>query len=301
MGNSLGFTRPKLQTIRVHTRLSQCDRVSGGFGLHVWGLAVTAETTWEAPLQPDGEDWYGLYFDVQMASEFESSRPEQKDNIILGLILHRGDDKQVSSEIFDSQVVQSQGSLWIGHSGGPSVVSPDPGHIPCGDLQTSGARGHWLKKNLIAWRAAVHVPNGTTFWLSSSMSGSLQDGGIYEGVTGADEVYELSPVDDGVVDGGSRDPDAAQVSQDHPFLQGCALLKVPSSTNPTVLCSNQVAISMRAPDGTTLDCTGVQIAPLLDELFTYTGPLGCFLGPDDQTVSLALWAPTAQHVDVLIY
>jgi len=28
---------------------------------------------------------------------------------------------------------------------------------------------------------------------------------------------------------------------------------------------------------------------------------GCFLGPDDQTVSLALWAPTAQHVDVLIY
>ena len=62
-----------------------------------------------------------------------------------------------------------------------------------------------------------------------------------------------------------------------------------------------VSQTVRALAGDTLDCSGVQIGALIDELFTYSGPLGCQvlaggLGDIVQGVpgvSLALWAPTA--------
>lgn len=44
---------------------------------------------------------------------------------------------------------------------------------------------------------------------------------------------------------------------------------------------------------------GVQVAGVLDCLFTYDGPLGCHITP--QGVACHLWAPTAQSVDLVVY
>lgn len=43
----------------------------------------------------------------------------------------------------------------------------------------------------------------------------------------------------------------------------------------------------------------MQLAGVLDSLFTYDGPLGCHITP--QGVSCHLWAPTAQSVDLVVY
>ncbi|KAK2402526.1 putative UDP-N-acetylglucosamine--peptide N-acetylglucosaminyltransferase SPINDLY [Trifolium repens] len=47
------------------------------------------------------------------------------------------------------------------------------------------------------------------------------------------------------------------------------------------------------------NCTGLQLPGLLDELFSYNGPLGALFS--EEAVSLYLWAPTAQSVCAYIY
>lgn len=45
-------------------------------------------------------------------------------------------------------------------------------------------------------------------------------------------------------------------------------------------------------DGRCCNATGLQLPGVLDELFTYTGPLGAVFS--EEAISLYLWAPTAQ-------
>lgn len=51
-------------------------------------------------------------------------------------------------------------------------------------------------------------------------------------------------------------------------------------------------------DGRCASATGLQLPGILDELFSYTGPLGAVF--DTEAVSLYLWAPTAQVCSILL-
>lgn len=50
--------------------------------------------------------------------------------------------------------------------------------------------------------------------------------------------------------------------------------------------------SLYSADGKCSDATGLQLPCILDDLFSYDGPLGAVFS--EETVSLYLWAPTAQ-------
>ncbi|RZB88112.1 Pullulanase 1, chloroplastic isoform B [Glycine soja] len=52
-------------------------------------------------------------------------------------------------------------------------------------------------------------------------------------------------------------------------------------------------------DGECMNCTGLQLPGVLDDLFSYSGPLGALFS--EEAVSLYLWAPTAQAVHAYIY
>ncbi|VAI70925.1 unnamed protein product [Triticum turgidum subsp. durum] len=54
-----------------------------------------------------------------------------------------------------------------------------------------------------------------------------------------------------------------------------------------------------AADGKHVDVTGLQLPGVLDDIFAYTGPLGAVFRED--SVSLHLWAPTAQDVSVCFF
>ena len=43
-------------------------------------------------------------------------------------------------------------------------------------------------------------------------------------------------------------------------------------------------------------CPGLQLPGVLDELFTYSGPLGATI--TDSATNVIVWSPTAQHVSV---
>ncbi|KAK1370643.1 hypothetical protein POM88_036735 [Heracleum sosnowskyi] len=51
--------------------------------------------------------------------------------------------------------------------------------------------------------------------------------------------------------------------------------------------------------GTLISATGLQLPGVIDELFSYTGPLGAVFS--DEAITFYLWAPTAQSVHALIY
>lgn len=51
-------------------------------------------------------------------------------------------------------------------------------------------------------------------------------------------------------------------------------------------------------DGECMNCTGLQLPGVLDDLFSYSGPLGALFS--EEAVSLYLWAPTAQVYFLLL-
>eukprot|EP00930_Biecheleria_cincta_P056506 TRINITY_DN42611_c0_g1_i1.p1 TRINITY_DN42611_c0_g1~~TRINITY_DN42611_c0_g1_i1.p1 ORF type:complete len:1074 (-),score=162.21 TRINITY_DN42611_c0_g1_i1:240-3422(-) len=309
------------EILTVHARLGALERqTQGSFGLHIWGSAITEETAWDNPLTACDEDWFGLTFQVRLSRDV----PKEASSPALGLLLHKGEDKRIQVELSPSQVPEVGSSIWIG-LGEMLTREPDVAEVPVGDLSTNGARGHWLSTQFIAWRAASIAPQGSRFLLHASASACSVDatratdcGGYVKADTetalGAERgTFSLQDAGaSGVSGDGPEGPWELTLAQSdltpalataHPYLKGCALLSVPQEVDARDLCRRQLALSMLGPDGKSLDCTGIQLGPLLDDVFGYSGPLGCHPQHGDKTlgVELMLWAPTAISVHVCLF
>ena len=91
------------------------------------------------------------------------------------------------------------------------------------------------------------------------------------------------------------------VTAKFPHLTGYLALKLPEEKLNSVpaLLKSQLAVQVTTADGAMLDATGVQLPGVLDELYTYDGPLGVTW--EDGTPTLRLWAPTAKRVHLLLF
>ena len=118
-------------------------------------------------------------------------------------------------------------------------------------------------------------------------------------------------VDAEAVTGGSvatltRDPKGlpADVLAAHPELKDAVALRTDKRTAalmPEIL-TGQVAVGMYDATGVLLDATGVQIAIALDEMYSGAARKRSYgVGFPKGGVSFALWAPTAQDVDLLTW
>ncbi|MEJ2533950.1 MAG: pullulanase-type alpha-1,6-glucosidase [Gammaproteobacteria bacterium] len=101
-------------------------------------------------------------------------------------------------------------------------------------------------------------------------------------------------------DGGSL---PVSLAERFPHLAGQPVLRIdapaPDGDELRHWLRGQVAVSVVDADGQSVLRTGVQIGGVLDDLFTYEGPLGAGFGND--RVTLRLWAPTARSVDLLLF
>lgn len=92
------------------------------------------------------------------------------------------------------------------------------------------------------------------------------------------------------------------VTSKFPYLAGCTALRVTlgSGGAPPAeqLLAAQLAVAVSDAGGQALDATGLQLAGVLDDLYCYDGPLGASIG---DSVDVALWAPTAQDVTLLVW
>ncbi|XP_048231440.1 pullulanase 1, chloroplastic isoform X2 [Ricinus communis] len=84
-----------------------------------------------------------------------------------------------------------------------------------------------------------------------------------------------------------------------PHIRDYRAFKAPPTLDAKSLLKCQLAVASYEADGKCRSATGLQLPGILDELYSYDGPLGAHYSKN--AVSLHLWAPTAQAVLVYIY
>ncbi|MCH88824.1 pullulanase 1 chloroplastic-like, partial [Trifolium medium] len=75
--------------------------------------------------------------------------------------------------------------------------------------------------------------------------------------------------------------------------RGYRAFNVPPGSDVKSLLKSLLAVIIYDSDEKCRNCTGLQLPGVLDELFSYNGPLGALFS--EEAVSLYLWAPTAQE------
>ncbi|KAI3748562.1 hypothetical protein L6452_11718 [Arctium lappa] len=149
----------------------------------------------------------------------------------------------------------------------------------------SYSRAYWVSRSIIAWN--VDAVGGSCYLYSSS-SAALT---IAEtGVEGYDLNIELERYD-------QRLPE--NVRDKFPHIRDYKAFKVPTALDPKTILKDQLAVAFFDASGQCISVTGLQLPGVIDDLFSYTGPLGAIFS--NEAVSLFLWAPTAQEVRALIY
>ncbi|XP_030930218.1 pullulanase 1, chloroplastic isoform X2 [Quercus lobata] len=147
------------------------------------------------------------------------------------------------------------------------------------------SRAYWVSKSIIAWN--VDVGDGSCFLFASKTAAlSIVD----DGVEGKDMQIKLEEDSCGLPE---------NVIRKFPHIQDYRAYKVPSTLDAKTLLKCQLAVATFNSVGKCINVTGLQLPGVLDELFSYNGPLGALYS--EESVSLHLWAPTAQAVFACIY
>ncbi len=144
------------------------------------------------------------------------------------------------------------------------------------------ARAHWVTADTIAWNIEANADNVYKLLYSPNATMSLSLFGL-EGVEG-----ELTlSVGDGL---------GADVVAKFPHLSAYAALQIAPADLAQVpdILKGQFAVAEYSAGGDLLNITSLQIPGVLDDLYTYDGPLG--ISWEDGIPTVRVWAPTAQAV-----
>jgi len=154
------------------------------------------------------------------------------------------------------------------------------------DARIDGARAHWVDLSTLLW----DVPESASrFRIHYSAEGTLHLNGS-------------------VIEGGStlevmRDPDSAwrDTKDVYRHIRDWPTLRVEGDeAQVRAALRSQVLAAAYDESGNLLQVTHIQTPGVIDALFTYGGKLG----PDyanDGTITVRLWAPTAQRVQLIVY
>ncbi|KAK4367082.1 hypothetical protein RND71_014962 [Anisodus tanguticus] len=147
------------------------------------------------------------------------------------------------------------------------------------------SRAFWVTKSIIAWN--VGAGDGECYLYASRKAAlCVAD----DEIQGHDVKIKLERTNCGL---------PQQVIEKFPHIRDYAAFELPATLNFQSLVKCQLAVGIFNSDGRCTSATGLQLPGILDELFSYTGPLGAVFATE--AVSLYLWAPTAQAVQALIY
>ncbi|XP_050385000.1 pullulanase 1, chloroplastic isoform X1 [Argentina anserina] len=147
------------------------------------------------------------------------------------------------------------------------------------------SRAFWVSESIIAWNVDEGIDSCYLF-ASKTAALSLTS----DGVSGGDVKVELQEDRHGL---------PQNVKEKFPHIKDYKAFRVSTDLDVKSLLKSQLAVAAFSSDGRCSDATGLQLPGILDELFSYEGPLGAVYSKE--AVSLYLWAPTSQAVSVLIY
>lgn len=162
-------------------------------------------------------------------------------------------------------------------------------------LSTQGApkgnlaklKAHWVSRDTLLWNTTGSPRYTYSLFYSPEAALELSADGISGGIE-LPLTYEPAGA-----------PAALQAR--FPHLASFTTLKLSAADLARVpeAVKSQVAVAVRDEEGKMVDVTGVQIPGVLDDLYTYSGPLGVTF--DREIPTLRLWAPTARAVTLLLF
>jgi pullulanase-type alpha-1,6-glucosidase len=258
-------------TAIIHYRRADGDYA--GWGLHVWDGAAT-DTDWATPIEPAGADAYGVYFRVAIAAGATG----------LSYIIHNGDAKDLpGDQRLDFATAGRE--VWLLAGVADRLIPPVKTAGAGGEIDLTTSKAVWLDRRTIAWQP-----------------GESTDGRIYDlvyapaGGIDLDQPGTYSSVRLNARRNGLTEPQRTRF----PHLWQYDAFKLGAADVATIL-RGQVVVTERDAAGKLISATGVQTAGVLDDL--YAAATAAELGPvvSASRASLAVWAPTASDVDLLLY
>ena len=251
-----------------------------GWGLHVWGPTLEEGITWSAPLLPDGQDEYGIFWIIKMEPGAQ----------VLNYIVHKGDIKDPGPDQ-SLDLSNSRREAWLIEGSGEQFTDPERARealtaAGVGDIKNK-AQAYWLTADTIAW--PIEFGSRARYTLHHDPSGAIQV--TQDGLQGGQQI-QLLFVDDNL---------NPQLAEKYPHIRHAVQLRIPEehlSEVPDIL-KGQFALSVSGPEGNILTATGLQIPGVLDDLYANDQPLGITWREEFPT--LKLWAPTAINVTMHLY
>jgi pullulanase-type alpha-1,6-glucosidase len=257
------------------------------WGLHVWDGALTPNPSWQEPVKPAGRNQFGPYFVV----------PLQPGATELAYILHRGETKDPGPEQF-LQVDKSGYEVWQLENAdleNPYILPVPAGGGSVGGGDLTKQQAHWLTADTLTWD--VEHKTGNSYALYYAADGGLTlDNGTISGGQALALTYEPAGLSD-------------ELKAKFPHLANFAAFKIGATDLDQVgeILKGQIAVTA-INDNIVVNATGVQIPGVLDDLYTYDGPLGLEFMQQDPNLPYAygpidvrLWAPTAKSVKLHLF
>ena len=155
------------------------------------------------------------------------------------------------------------------------------------------ARGHWVAPRTIAWPSDGLPPGTDPATLDWTLHCS-PDGGIDPDRR---EPLPWTTVPLRVQPGSLPTP----LLDEHPHLDAAVSLAVPDLPELPDLLRGQVVVTARHPNRKLADASGVQFAPLLDQLYPDAVRASPGVTWVDGRPVLRVWAPTAHQVELLLW
>ncbi len=162
------------------------------------------------------------------------------------------------------------------------------GGEPSGNLAVQ--RAQWLSSNTLAWDSPLSVGDQVILHSSPSAELTLSPEGVIGGTRYILENVTSPP-------GGLNEA----LSAKFPHLATYNAVNTANLDDATKreLLKTQLAVSIIDADGNLKDASRIQHHGIMDDLFAFDGELGPKVQASE--ASVAVWAPTAQNVEVLLY
>jgi pullulanase-type alpha-1,6-glucosidase len=182
-------------------------------------------------------------------------------------------------------VAHDGAEVFFSYDAASHVLTVSAEGAPKGNINR--AQAYWVGGDTIAWKPGS-VQADWTVALHYDADGGLDL--TTSGVTGGTTI----PL--------TWDPAGlpADVLEKFPHLALYSAFKLPADRLAEVPAAlrGQIAVDAKAGDGTLVDATSLQIQGVLDDLYTYDGPLGAEY--DGKIPTLRVWAPTARAVRLVL-
>jgi pullulanase-type alpha-1,6-glucosidase len=183
-------------------------------------------------------------------------------------------------------VPQACVEIFFSYNSTTHVLTVSANGAPKGNI--GRAQAYWVTADTIAWNpGAVSADWNVTLHYDADGGLALESSGVTGGTT-----IPLTWDPAGL---------SAAVQQKFPQIAGYRAFHVPAGRLAEVpeALKSQIAVDAKDAGGSLVDATGLQIQGVLDDLYTYNGPLGAtFAG---KVPTLRVWAPTDRSVKLHLY